>query len=143
MKSSDYQFFPVNFKQELDTGLVCITAEQIQGSASARSIEQAKEAAKTFIFDHVLRNFKEGVVTAVPPKAKDGDVIIDLGFDGSLKIMLRNLMLEKNCRPHRLANLLNISKQNLNGMLDFNKKTKVDTLARAFEVLGKPLQISC
>ena len=140
MNLKDYLIYGFDFIKE-DSGYSVI-ADYLSGATCGKTYEDALVNAKAFLLDNALFYFQEGRLMPEARPLKGGQVSVNIGYDNALKIMLRNLMTETRTRPAKLASLLQISPQSLNQNLRFDKSTKLDTLAKAFEVLGKPLQIS-
>lgn len=140
MNLKDYLIYGFDFIKE-DSGYSVI-ADYLSGATCGKTYEDALVNAKAFILDNALFYFQEGRLMPEARPLKGGQVSVNIGYDNALKIMLRNLMTETRTRPAKLASLLQISPQSLNQNLRFDKSTKLATLAKAFEVLGKPLQIS-
>jgi antitoxin HicB len=68
--------------------------------------------------------------------------LIELPISVSAKILLLNEMLEKRLRPADLAKAMDIKPQEVTRIMDLHHATKIDTLARAFSVIGRRLELS-
>lgn len=77
-----------------------------------------------------------------PSKIKKEHVIVQLPISISAKILLLNTMIASNIRPADLARKMGIKPQEVNRIIDTEHTTKIDTIAKALNVLGKNLQLS-
>ena len=75
-------------------------------------------------------------------KPKKDHVIVQLPISISAKILLLNTMVASNIRPADLAKKLGVKPQEVNRIIDTGHTTKIDTIAKALDVLGKNLQLS-
>ena len=59
-----------------------------------------------------------------------------------VKMLLLNVMVSSNIRACDLVRKMHIKPQEVNRIIDTGHTTKIDTIAKALDVLGKNLQLS-
>ncbi|MBQ8023528.1 MAG: type II toxin-antitoxin system HicB family antitoxin [Succinivibrio sp.] len=104
--------------------------------------EELKETATDCLVTAVDFYIEDHRLFPAPSKPKKGDVIIQLPISISAKILLLNTMVSGNIRPVDLAKKMGIKPQEVNRIIDTGHTTKIDTIAKALDVLGKNLQLS-
>jgi len=77
----------------------------------------------------------------MPSEPLPAEVMIDLPISATGKVLLLNEMLAQHVTPSELARRLSVSPQTVNRIMNLKHSTKIDTLADAFKVLGKRLDI--
>lgn len=103
-----------------------------------KAIEMARDALETAMDFY----FEDGRVVPPPSKAKRGQATVELPASTSAKILLLNEMLIQKVKPADLARRLGTRPQEVNRIVDLHHPTKIDTLAQAFQALGKNLTLS-
>ncbi|WP_055139528.1 type II toxin-antitoxin system HicB family antitoxin [Burkholderia plantarii] len=109
-----------------------------QGDDEAEAREMAADALLTSMDFY----FEGNRPVAMPSEPLDGEVMIELPVSVSVKVLLLNEMLAQHVTPSELARRMNTSPQTVNRIMTLKHSTKIDTLADAFKVLGKRLDIS-
>lgn len=103
---------------------------------------ELKETATDCLVTAVDFYIEDHRLFPAPSKSKKDDVIIQLPISISAKILLLNTMVSGNIRPVDLAKKMGIKPQEVNRIIDTGHTTKIDTIAKALDVLGKNLQLS-
>ena len=85
--------------------------------------------------------FEDRRVVPPPSAPRKGEELVALPASASAKVLLLNAMIEKGVTPAELARRLNTRPQDVQRIMDLGHTTKIDTLAAAFEALGKRLEI--
>lgn len=104
--------------------------------------EELKETATDCLVTAVDFYIEDHRLFPAPSKPKKDNVIIQLPISTSAKILLLNTMVSGNIRPVDLAKKMGIKPQEVNRIIDTGHTTKIDTIAKALDVLGKNLQLS-
>ena len=104
--------------------------------------EELKETATDCLVTAVDFYIEDHRLFPAPSKPKKDNVIIQLPISISAKILLLNTMVSGNIRPVDLAKKMGIKPQEVNRIIDTGHTTKIDTIAKALDVLGKNLQLS-
>ena len=104
--------------------------------------EELKKTATDCLVTAVDFYIEDHRLFPAPSKPKKDNVIIQLPISISAKILLLNTMVSGNIRPVDLAKKMGIKPQEVNRIIDTGHTTKIDTIAKALDVLGKNLQLS-
>lgn len=142
MNINDYLIYGFNFIKE-DNSYSIIANDDIGGATSANDLESSMYMAKWFVLDTADFKYRDMQLMPKALPLQQGMIEVNIGIDCALKIMLRNLMLETRTKQAKLAKLMGITPQALTKIMLFDKTTKIETLAKAFEAMGKPLKIEC
>ncbi len=143
MTVTEYMIYGFDFIKEDNGGFSVIANDDLGGATCGETYDKAFYMAQWYIRDtaeDLFRDF-QFIPKALPVKANQ--VAVNIGIDSALKIMLLNCLVELRIKKSKLATLMGISPAALNQCLRFDKTTKFETLAKAFDVIGKPLKISC
>lgn len=84
---------------------------------------------------------KKEIPRAVKPHK--GDIMIELPVDLALKLMLRNAMFRSGIRVSDLARLKGVRPQAVFKVLDLSKSSRLSSISTYFDLIGRPLKISC
>lgn len=104
-------------------------------------MEEAQDVAKKLLVDVIDSLFDQGLNIPPAVPAEQGDFLIKLPLDASIKILLRNCMVEAKCSKADLARGLNVPPQRIKGFLSLLKSTNLEFLTRAFDFLGKTVKV--
>jgi len=134
--------YPATFTPAEEGGFV-VTFRDIpeaitQGDDEAEALSMAADALLT-VMDFY---FEDRRPVPLPSEAAEGERLIDLPLSASAKVLLLNEMLAQKVRPADLARLMDIKPQEVNRIVDLEHATKIDTLAAAFKVLGRELELT-
>lgn len=143
MNINDYLIYGFDFIEETSGSFSVIANDDLGGATCGDTYEKAYYMAQWYVrdtADDLFRDF-QFIPKALPVKANQ--VAVNIGVDSALKIMLLNCLVELRIKKGKLAKLMGISPAALNQYLRFDKTTKFTTIAKAFDVIGKPLKISC
>lgn len=99
--------------------------------------------ARELVLDVSYFKYSDHEIFDGASKAEEDDQILDIGIDSALKIMLRNLLVKLKVSQCELGRRLGLSKTEISSVLNPRKTTRLTTLAKCFEILGSPLNISC
>lgn len=104
--------------------------------------EEALTMAKDLIID--CATFDAGhVLIAKGSPCTSGEVAIHISADTAIKIMFRNLMLQKRINMHQLADKIGEQDAKVRNTLNFRRATKLETLMLFFNAINEPLSITC
>ncbi len=78
----------------------------------------------------------------MPSKIQEGEYLVSLPPSVWAKVLLLNEMLAQEVSQAELAKRMGIIPQKVTRLVDLSHATKIDTLAQAFDKLGKHLQVS-
>lgn len=77
-----------------------------------------------------------------PSEPVEGEVTVNLPLSVVVKMLLLNALVASNMRPCDLARKMKATPQEVNRIVNLHHTTKIDTLERAFNALGKDLKLS-
>ncbi len=103
MDIQDYLQYSAKITHDGHFFMVEIDGEGWEGALSqGRTIEEAKEMAEALIFDYLegLIEFKRRIPK--PTVIEKDRYIINIGYDAALKVMLRNIMYDKQVNKSNL-----------------------------------------
>jgi antitoxin HicB len=134
--------YPVNLEKDTN-GSLLVTFPDIPEAASVGDDEDeallnaldALESAIEIYFDE-----KREVPT--PSKARKGQRVVTLPALVTAKVLLANEMIRQGVRKAELARRLELHMPQVDRLLDPRHSSKLDTIERAFEKLGKRLDVS-
>lgn len=107
------------------------------GGSRAEAAENAADALATAMEFY----FEDSRPVPPPSPLKRGQVGIALPASLSAKVLLLNAMIEEGVTPSELARRLSTTKQEANRIVDIGHATKIDTIARALQAVGRQLTL--
>lgn len=133
-------YYPVTLTP--DTDGFCVTFRDIPEAISqGDTIDEALEMAKDALTVAMEFYFEDNRPVPMPSTAQDGEHLVGLPLSVWAKVLLLNEMLAQNVSQAELAKRMGIIPQKVTRLVDLSHTTKIDTLAQAFDKLGKHLQI--
>lgn len=133
-------YYPVTLTP--DTDGFCVTFRDIpeaisQGDTTDEALAMAKDALAVAMAFY----FEDNRPVPMPSTAQDGEHLVGLPPSVWAKVLLLNEMLAQNVSQAELAKRMGIVPQKVTRLVDLSHTTKIDTLAQAFDKLGKHLQV--
>lgn len=143
---ADYLAYPATFIPAEEGGFTVIihhSNDENEGwITEGDNFENAKKWALYCIRDAVTSDAgRQLIPRSVPPQ--EGDIMISVPPDFALKIMLRNAMFEAGVKVSDIAHAKGVRAQAIFKVIDFKRASKLSSLMPLFEVIGRPLKISC
>ncbi|WP_323842592.1 MULTISPECIES: type II toxin-antitoxin system HicB family antitoxin [unclassified Moraxella] len=133
-------YYPVTLTP--DTDGFCVTFRDIPEAISqGDTIDEALEMAKDALAVAMEFYFEDNRAVPMPSTAQDGEHLVGLPPSVWAKVLLLNEMLAQNVSQAELAKRMGIVPQKVTRLVDLSHTTKIDTLAQAFDKLGKHLQV--
>ena len=121
--------YAVSFR-DIPEALTCADTPE----AAAQEAAAALEEAMAFYF--------EDKRPVPPPSApQHGEILVSLPASVYAKVLLLNEMLAQNVSNSELARRLHTTPQEMNRITDLAHNTKIDTIGRALNQLGKRLTL--
>lgn len=134
--------YPAIFERE-ESGLYSVTFRDIpEAITCGDNYDDALVMAKDALVSAMDFYFEDKRSVPLPSEAKEGEVLIELPPSVATKVMLLNEMIKQNISNVELARRIHVKPQEMQRITDLNHSTKIDTLNRAFQALGKRLEIS-
>jgi antitoxin HicB len=133
--------YPATFTPAEEGGFVIefrdIPEAITQGDDEAEALAMAADVLLTCMTIY----FDDRRTVPMPSAPQDGERMIPLPLSAASKVLLLNEMLTQDVGPSELARRMGVSKQEANRLTDLKHATKIDTLAAAFQALGRELDL--
>lgn len=134
-------YYPVTLTP--DTDGFCVTFRDIPEAISqGDTLEEALEMAKDALIVAMEFYFEDNRAVPMPSQVQDGEHLVSLPPSVWAKVLLLNEMLAQNVSQAELAKRMGIIPQKVTRLVDLSHTTKIDTLALAFDKLGKRLSLA-
>ena len=134
--------YPARFEPAEEGGYVVTFRDIPEAITQGDTLEEARSEAADALLTSMDFYFEDRRPVPAPSKAQKGEELVALPASMSAKILLLNEMLGQKVTPTELARRLHTRPQDVNRIVDLGHTTKIDTIAAAFEVLGKHLVIA-
>ena len=134
--------YPARFEPADEGGYVVTFRDIPEAITQGDTIEEARAEAADALLTAMDFYFEDKRSVPAPSKIKKGEELVALPASVSAKILLLNAMLAQKVTPSELARRLKTRPQDVNRIVDLRHTTKIDTIAEAFEALGKHLEIA-
>ena len=143
MNFKDFTSYPATFISAPEGGFT-VKVSGIDGVISEGDTkEEAIRNAVLAVADMANYYLDEKRQIPPAPAAKEGEEMIDLPFVMTMKLVIRNLMLDKGVSQKALASKVGCSAQLVSQSLDLARtRTSVDALLKYLDVLGVGMKVS-
>ncbi len=129
-------------KLEPDNDTILVTAPDFPGVVT---FGETREEA----LQHAVNAFREAIAARIhdkepipaPSKIRKGEPFVVLPLQTEVKVRLYESMREKGVRKAELARRMNLHRQEVERLLDFDQSTSLSRIESAFAALGKSLHI--
>jgi len=133
--------YPARFKAAPEGGFV-VTFRDIpeaitQGDSEEETMEMAVDALVTAMDFY----FEDHRPVPLPSTPRRGERLVELPPSVVAKVLLLNEMLAQHVSNAQLANLVGFTRQEINRVTDLRHSTKIDTIAKALNSLGRHLRL--
>lgn len=142
MSTTQTNGYPVTLTPEPEGGFTVTFADIPEAISYGATQEEALDMGLDALVTAMDFYFEDRRSVPLPSKAKKDQATLKLPESVWLKVLLLNEVCAQNVRPIDLANRMGAKRQEVNRLLNLHHATKVDTIARAFEALGKSLRFS-
>ena len=133
-------YYPVTLSPDTD-GFCVIFRDIPEAISQGDTIDEALEMAKDALTVAMEFYFEDNRAVPMPSEPQDGEQLVGLAPSVWAKVLLLNEMLAQNVSQAELAKRMDIIPQKVTRLVDLSHTTKIDTLAVAFEKLGKRLSL--
>ena len=134
--------FPALFEKDEGGGYVVTFRDIPEAITQGDTLPEAREAARDALVTAMDFYFEDSRQVPDASLLQPGEELVELPLSISAKVLLLNEMLAKRFRPADLAKAMDIKPQEVTRIMDLHHATKIDTLARAFSVIGRRLELS-
>ncbi len=133
--------FPVNLRPEPEGGYTATFPDIPEAITCGESIEDALFHAKDALESAMDFYLDDKRLVPAPSKPKRGQYTVELSASVAAKVLLLNEMAAQKVRPAELARRLNMTRQEVNRLIDWRHTSKIDGIAAALKALGKSLEL--
>jgi antitoxin HicB len=133
--------FPVKLSAEPEGGYTVTFPDIPEAITCGESFEDALYRAKDALESAMDFYLDDKRPVPAPSKPKRGQHTVELPASVAAKILLLNEMAAQKVRPAELARRLKVTPQEINRLIDWRHKSKIDGIAVALKALGKTLEI--
>lgn len=135
--------YSARFEPDEEGGGYVVTFRDIpEAITQGDTLEEARAMGADALLTAMDFYFEDKRPVPAPSKAKKGEELIALPASVSAKVLLLNAMLEQGVTPSELARRMGTRPQDVNRIMDLGHTTKIDTIAEAFEAIGRHLELS-
>lgn len=134
MKSFNY---PVLI--EMEDGAKVLSCRDVPQANAFTYDESIQKTGQEMLKVALSYYFKDKLYIPSASKAQKGEEIVVLPPSFVLKIILHNAMLENNIRNADIAKALDVPQSEVARIIDYRRKTKIDTMAAAIKAAGESL----
>jgi len=103
--------------------------------------EEARAKAPEALATAMDFYFAERRPVPPPSSLQEGEEWVEMPLSVAIKVELLHEILRQRVRPSELARAMGLRPQDITRLLEPRHQTKLDTLALAFSVLGKRLEL--
>lgn len=103
--------------------------------------EDALEMAKDALLTSMDFYFEDHRKVPLPSAQQEGEVLIELPPSIFAKVLLLNEMIDQNISNVELAKRIAVKPQEVQRITNLGHSTKIDTIARAINALGKQFEL--
>jgi antitoxin HicB len=133
------QRYPARLHPDPGGGFTVTFRDIPEAITQGDTLDEAQVAAVDALTTAMNFYFEDGRPVPQPSATLAGEVLVVVPPSIATKVALLNLMLAEKVRPADLARAMNAKPQEVNRLLNLHHATKIDTIAAAFEALGRRL----
>lgn len=135
--------YPASFEPDTEAGGYVVTFRDIpeaatQGDDDAEAMAMAEEVLISAIEFYL----EQKRPVPAPSKAKRGERFVSIPVGVAAKVLLLNEMLAQGIGTTELARRMGTIPQNVNRLIDVRHSSKLESIEKAIEALGKRLELS-
>ena len=132
--------YPARFEPE-DGGYNVSFRDIPEALTCGDNYDDAVEMAKDALLTSMDFYFEDRRKVPMPSKAQKGEVLIELPASVFAKVLLLNEMIDQNISNVELAKRIDVKPQEVQRITNLGHSTKIDTIARAINALGKQFEL--
>lgn len=133
--------YPVTLTPDAE-GYMATFRDIPEAISQGNTIEEALEMAQDALCVAMEFYTEDNRAVPLPSTPQDGEYLVSLPPSIWAKVLLLNEMLAQNISQAELAKRMGVIPQKVTRLVDLSHATKIDTLAIAFDKLGKHLNIA-
>jgi len=133
--------YPAKFEPALEGGFVVTFRDIPEAITQGDTLDEAMEMAQDVLVSAMDFYFEDQRSVPRPSAPLSGEHLVSLPPSVYTKVLLLNVLLESRMPQAELARRMQVKPQEVTRLLDLRHATKIDTLSRAFEKLGRQLMV--
>lgn len=133
--------YPAKFEAADEGGYVVTFRDIPEAITQGDDMEDAMEMARDALQSAMEFYFEDGRRVPEPSNLEAGEHLISLPASLWSKVLLLNEMVGQGIKQVELARLMKIKPQQVTRIVDLSHPTKIDEIERAFEAIGKHLEL--
>lgn len=130
--------YAVNYTVDSD-GVTVTFPDVPEALTCGDDLADAREMAQDALITALEFYFEDS--RPVPFPTSEGDDYVELPLSIEAKVLLLNSMLESGVSNSELARRIHVKRQEVSRLVNLRHATKIDTIGRALEALGKHLRL--
>ncbi|WP_439685117.1 HicB-like antitoxin of toxin-antitoxin system domain-containing protein [Cupriavidus oxalaticus] len=133
--------YPATFTPQEEGGYTVTFRDIPEAVSQGDDMPEATEWATDALATAMEFYFEDGRAVPMPSDPRPGEVLIDLPASVAAKVLLLNEMLAQRITQAELARRMHTRPQDIQRVVNLGHATKIDTIAAAFQAMGKHLEI--
>lgn len=133
-------FYPAVFEADPSGGYVA-HFPQFGGFTQGETIEETTEMCEDLLVSYIEDYFGLDKPIPLPDKLLKGQYAIPLSTLMTAKVLLHNELVSQGVNNAQLARLMNTSPAEVQRIVNLRHNTKIDTISKALQTLGKHFQL--
>jgi antitoxin HicB len=133
--------YPALFTLAAEGGFVVTFRDLPEAITQGDTEHEAMEMAEDVLYSTMELYLDDKRPVPLPSKAKSGEKFVFLPPSAWAKVLLLNEMIAQKVTASELARRLHTRPQDINRVINLEHVTKIDMLDKAFQALGKHLEI--
>ena len=134
--------YPFRVESNEEGGYIASFRDVPEALTEAASIDELKEMALDALITAIDFYIEDRRPLPLPSAPLDGEMVVTLPPSVVSKVLLLNVMIQSRIRPSDLAKLMGVSRQEVNRVIDLHHTTKIDTVGKALQAMGKRLELT-
>ncbi|MBR1375523.1 MAG: hypothetical protein IJ566_05530 [Cardiobacteriaceae bacterium] len=107
-----------------------------------KTLEEAKFMTEDALLTAIEFYFEDNKFIPYPSQPNEAEIALYFPDGAYSKVLLHNALLKKNISEVQLANVIDASSFEIQGILDICQLTKIDVVGKALNAIGKNLCMS-
>jgi|UniRef100_UPI00402AE6A4 antitoxin HicB len=138
---NNYQY-PVELEDNKEGGFILKFRDFPDLNSEIWSLDELQNTGLSALITILDLYFEHNKVFPKPSAHKENEKVITLPISIIAKMLLLNTMVSSKIRPVDLARKMGVKPQEVNRIIDLTHNTRIDTIQKALNSLGKSLTLS-
>jgi antitoxin HicB len=134
-------FYPAHFSAAEEGGFVVTFRDIPEAMTQGDTLEEALAMAEDALVASMDFYFEDRRSVPAPSAMQPGEQLIELPASVAAKVLLLNELVGANISNAELARRMHTRPQEVQRIVDLGHSTKIDTIAKALQAVGKRLEI--